>query len=222
MSQPAPAARVVHKVELATTAFDANGKSQASKRQTATLVLRPGARDVQYEVLSRIDLRPGRYNLRFAGRNGALDQGGSVFQDVEVVELEDDEVALSGVVLSSDPAPQSAPKGALADLIPVIPTSLREFTRSTAVTAFARLYVGRKLKPGTSEVVATLADRSGREVFREARVVQAGDLTKSGTADVPIVLPLHVLQPGPHLLTLTVADSRGREPLVRQVRFAVR
>jgi hypothetical protein len=43
------------------------------------------------------------------------------------------------VVLSSERAPFAAPKDAFAAIIPVVPTTQREFERSDRATAFVRI-----------------------------------------------------------------------------------
>jgi VWFA-related protein len=221
LQQPAPAERVVHEVELVATAYDNDGKHVATKRQTARLVLRPSSSDARYEVLSSLELEPGRYNIRFGGHNDALDLAGSVFYDVEMPELDDRELALSGVLLSVDPAPISAPRDALEGLVPVIPTTQRDFLAYGQASAFVRLYQGRRRDLTPVEVSTTIVDGAGRTVFEASSTIEADRFRASRTADFEFVLPLLDLGPGPHLLIITADGGSDAAPVTRRVRFSV-
>ena len=54
-------------------------------------------------MFSRLDLPPGRYQLRIAARIPILDRTGSVYEVIDVPDLRREPLALSGVVLSSVP-----------------------------------------------------------------------------------------------------------------------
>jgi VWFA-related protein len=221
LRQPAPAERVTQEVELIATAYDNDGKHAATRRQTARLVLRPTGGEARYEVLSRLDLEPGRYNIRFAGYNDALELGGSVYYDVEVPAFGDRELAVSGVLLTVDPPLPSAPRDALADLVPVLPTTERDLIAYQKTTAFARLYQGRRRDLTPVQVRATILDAAGRVAFDQETAVAAEAFRASRTADYELELPLLELAPGPHLLTLTVTGAPDDPPVVRRVRFGV-
>jgi VWFA-related protein len=130
LQHPPVEKRTVQQVELITSAFDALGRAKESRGQTARIVLLPAdGTEVEYEVLSRIDLKPGQYNLRIASHNPALGKSGSVYNDVDVPDFSKDGVSLSGVVLSAAPGLPAAPRDALSTLLPLIPTTVREFEK---------------------------------------------------------------------------------------------
>lgn len=220
LRQPAPAERMTQEVALIATAYDNEGRHAATRRQTARLVMRPTGGEARYEVLSRLDLEPGRYNIRFAGHNDALDLSGSVYADVEVPELDDRELAMSPVLLSVDPPLPSAPRDALGDLIPVLPTTRRDLIAYERTTAFARLYQGRRT-PGSVVVRASILDAAGRVAFERDTTIAAEAFRESGSADFLLPLPLLELAPGPHLLTLTATGAPGEAPVTRRVRFSI-
>ena len=97
--------RVSHVIDLIATAFTREGKPLGSRRQTARLTLRPteaarrGTRSFRDSTL-----KPGRYQLRFATHNAALEKSGSVYVDVDVPDFAKEQLSLSGVVLATDPA----------------------------------------------------------------------------------------------------------------------
>ena len=100
-------------------AFTPDGREVGSQRVSADIVLRRGSLPtVYYELLAQLDLAPGRYLLRLATEVGRQKLTGSVFHEITVADFAEAAVSLSGVVLSTTPALHSAPRGALAGLLP--------------------------------------------------------------------------------------------------------
>ena len=65
----------VRGLDLHVKAFDYLAKERAAERVPVKVNMRPGVEsDIEYEVLSRLDLEPGRYQLRVA----AVERGGPV------------------------------------------------------------------------------------------------------------------------------------------------
>ena len=125
--QPAPKERVTEDLELMARAFTPDGDSRGVQRQNARVVLRPGDNDAEFDVLTRLDLKPGRYSVRMAAHSTASGKSGSVYTDVVIPDFAKDEVSLSGVVLNAAPGRAAAPRDALAALVPIVPTTLRVF-----------------------------------------------------------------------------------------------
>ena len=95
-------ARTVEKVDLVVRAFDTNGKQFGATNLRADVTIRADASGLaEYEVLSRIDLKPGRYQLRTAANVGSLGTAGSLYYDVVVPDFMDAPLSLSALVLSS-------------------------------------------------------------------------------------------------------------------------
>jgi VWFA-related protein len=219
--QPAVTRRTVQQVELLTTAFDTTGKAAGSKRQTARVVLLPSDTEAaQYDVLSRIDLKPGRYSLRVAAHNPAADKSGSVFIDVDVPDFRKDGLWLSGIALSARPGLAAAPREAVVDLLPVIPTTLREFVQDDEVSGFVQVTQGggRPLVPVRLEI--RIVDAADAVVHRVQDTLESGIFAAVRFAEYQFEVPSQRLKPGPHLLTIemTAAGRTAR----RDVRFARR
>ena len=145
ITQPIPAAaasgRVTETTELLTSAFTPEGDPRGAQKHTARVVLRAGSNgDASYEVLARIDLPPGRYQLRLAAHNSTSNKDGSVFADVTVPDYSNMPFSASPIVLGATPGRASAPKDLLTPLLPFVPTAEREFAKSDKVTSFLRLY----------------------------------------------------------------------------------
>jgi hypothetical protein len=138
--QPPSAHPGEQRVELLTGLFDTEGRQKGGARQTVTLKRTQGDVASHYEILSKVDVKPGRYLVRVGAHHTSLSTSGSVYADVDVPDFSKADLALSGVVLSGNAERPAQPKDALASLIPLVPTTRRAFERSGKVTAFARVY----------------------------------------------------------------------------------
>lgn len=220
ITRPAPAERETEQIQLLAKVFTPEGKEVGTVRQNAAVTLRPAGSDAQFDVLTALGLAPGRYNVRFSAHSIRLDKTGSVYTDVTVPDFEKDKLSLSGVVISSEPAPFAAPKDAFATIIPVVPTTQREFGRSDRATAFVRIYEGGKQPASRVEVIARVTDANGSQVHSKTDVVAAEAFGKTKSADYTCELPLRTLRTGAYLLTIEV--TLGSITSRRDLRFSVR
>src|SRR5207245_426186 len=120
-------------LELAIVTVDQSGKT-AGTSQKVQLDLKPRSRQLVeatgFRVLSALDIPPGRYQIRIAGRALNADTSGSVFYDLDVPEFGKQPLALSGLVLTSSFARLVPTAGAiplLKDALPGPPTATRVF-----------------------------------------------------------------------------------------------
>jgi VWFA-related protein len=239
---PMRATRAVIRVDMAAAAYSPDGRRRASKRQTVPVNLNfPGfGKTIGFELLSRIDLPPGRYQIRLAAETSvhgvrmselapevalvAPDQdtsskSGSVYCDFDVPDFQNDPLALSGVALSVSPQTVSGPPRALAAVVPVIPTTLREFLRTDLVGGFVRISQGgsQTLEPVTLAVRVT--NSRGAFVHEQSSPLDTARFAASRMADQQFEVPVSNLAPGQYLLT--VAATAGARTAHRDVRFTV-
>jgi hypothetical protein len=217
VSRAAPPDARSEEIQVLAKVFTPEGKPVGIGRQTATLKLRPAGKDAHLEILTPIPLRPGRYNVRISAHSADLGKTGSVYTDVAIPDFEKEKLSLSGAVISVEPMPMVAPRDAFAAIIPVVPTTKRDFERSDSAKAFVRIYRGAKQPAGPVEVTARVTDATGAEVTSKSDVVTL-DSARSG--DYAYELPVGTLNPGAYLLTI---DARlGSVTSRRDVRFSVR
>jgi VWFA-related protein len=126
-------------VEVRTTAFRSDWKSAGSATQTLELSARPGEDPPHQDLASRLDLAPGRYEIRVAVSSKATRRTGSAYASVTIPDFSKEPLALSGVVLENRTTRVRAGGEAIA-LLPVVPTTVREFTNADRPMAFVRLY----------------------------------------------------------------------------------
>jgi hypothetical protein len=219
--RPAPDGPLRERVELLAKLLTLDAKTVASVQQEARLDLAPEPADVEFELLSRLDAKPGRYQLRVSVRSATLDETGSVYADVTIPDFAKQPLSLSGVVLGATPPPKSAPRQALAALLPVIPTTKRAFTAVDQAGAFVRVYQGGKGPPAPVEIRVGILDGQGNQVTARTDQLSAARFNRQRAADYTYQLPLETLQPGPHLLTITASSGIATSARA-DLRFRVR
>jgi VWFA-related protein len=209
--------------ELQVRAFSADGVSRGGLQQAgkiAALPPLPGG-DTGFDLLAQIELPPGRHELRLAARLDPANLAGSVFADVVVPDFAGAPLSLSGVLFETRPRGHAGPLEALVPVVPVIPTSKREFTLRELAGAFVRVYQGGDAALAPASIQITVQDGHDRLVYNNRlplRVERFDATTRH--ADVHFDLPLRAMQPGSHLLTF---EARlGTHTVQRQVRFVFR
>lgn len=216
----APASPRQTSVDVLIGAFDRNGRMLARDRQTVSVMPRAaGAGTFTYEVISRLDLDPGRYELRAALEDSTLGETGSVYGYVDVPNYAAEHVALSGILLEASPSRATTVGMSLDTLVPLTPTARRDFSRSDQVTMFVKSYQGltRNAMPGY--VVTEILDDADRRVFRREQRVVIGDVGSNRAIDLSMDVPVKELAAGQYLLR--VEARHGSDTATREVRFSV-
>lgn len=219
----ASALGAIRDLDLEVSAFDPEGRPRGTRTYEVRVPLDDAGDRTLAEVVSRVDLKPGAYELRLALVDAPTGTSGSVYADVEVPDFAKAPVSLSGVLVTSRPSPPSAPREALSSLVPIQPTARRSFTTADQVSAFVRIYQGGNVRTPLRPVDFDLrvTDVQERVVFAQAEAVAPDRFLSGRAADVRIDLPLARMRPGPHLLTIDVRAG-DRATARRQVQFEVR
>jgi VWFA-related protein len=207
-------------VKLLAAAFDRHGRSVQSVERTVGVELPSNAAgDAPYEVLLRMTLKPGRYELRVALDAGSAERA-SVYTDVDVPDFLQQPLSLSGVVVATSPALPSAAHDIFKDLLPIVPTARREFARASRASVFLRVYQRSNDAPQPVSMTAQIQDPSGRVLMKDAVALEAAQFASDHAADYRIALPVERLTAGEYLLSIEAAQ--GEHIASRAVRFAVR
>ncbi|MCX6539563.1 MAG: VWA domain-containing protein [Acidobacteria bacterium] len=201
-------------------AYSMQAELKASDRLTAHLRIRAGAvNDLRYGLLSRLTLKPGRYQLRLSAKSSMSGKSGSVYIEVDVPDYSKAALSLSDVMFEATPSPVASPRGKLASLIPIVPTAERDFLPGDTVTAFARVYQGGRNALQAVAVTTRIVDRAGAEVFSKVESLAPDRFATARSANLLVSIPIGTLAPGPHLLS--ISTTRGNESAHHEVRFTV-
>ncbi len=225
---------VARAANLAVTvnAYDYLAKLRASERFRARAVLKatPGGEST-FELLTRLDLPPGRYQLRAAvtempeagGSPGRQTESpvrtGSAFCDLDVPDFAGERLSLSPVMLTAPVGLRSAGGDRLRSVIPLMPTTVRQFVSSDNVRALLRLHQGGTRAAADVAITTRIVDWTDTVVFEATESIPAERFAQTRSTDHVFTLPLARLKPGPHLLTIEA--KAGAVSVRRDVRFSV-
>jgi VWFA-related protein len=207
----------VQKINVLAGAYDRAGKSIDYHLQSIEVTPRADPQTtLDYEVLARLTLKPGRHEIRVAAENVTRGTSGSVYTYVDVPDFARAALSLSGVVFGTGASKASS---LLGDLLPLTPTARREFGVTEHITAFVRVYQGGAAAPAVMLTVRILNDQN-QAVFEQRGPVFDNQTAAPRSADHEVALPLAQLTAGEYLLRI---EAGGQKPAAtRDVRFTVR
>jgi VWFA-related protein len=170
------------------------------------------------EVALRLDLLPGRYQLRLAADRKSTQTAGSVHATLVVPDFAQDALSISGVAIGRAAAPPVAGREALADLLPFAPTTARNFARGDKVGALLTVHQPTRRPAQAVLLEAEIIAAAGSVVHAATRTI-AAEAFSSGGVEHRFELPLAALSPGDYLLRFVAAAGDARAQ--RDVRFSV-
>ncbi|HET9468547.1 MAG TPA: VWA domain-containing protein [Vicinamibacterales bacterium] len=204
-------------IEVVAAAFDTNWRERGRYRQIVELPARGTNSSVVYDLHAALPLRPGRYEIRLAVERGG--RAGNVLANLDVPDLAGRRLALSDLVLSRAAARPSIP-APLSELLPVVPTTAREFATREKISAFIRVYQGGRQAPGSVTLTTRISNERDEQVLQQSLDVGPDQFLKYRATDHQFEIPLNRLEAGEFLLTVEAAAGELRES--RNVRFTVR
>lgn len=204
-------------VDIAYSAVDARGRSKASSRDTLTLNLRPETKEkVQKDgirFLNRLELPPGRYQLRIAVHDAGNGASGSILYDLEVPDFSKERIAMSGLVLTSAAAsimPTARPDNELRMVLPGPPAAIRTFAQTDQIALFADVYDNDVTPVHKVDITTTLTADAGRVVFKNEEERSTADLGgKPGGFGIGTTLSLADFDPGLYVLRIEARSRLG-------------
>jgi hypothetical protein len=179
-------------------------------------------------VLSRLDLPPGRYQIRIAAVDVRSQLAGSVHYDLEVPAFDALPLSMSGLVLTSSlagvvPTAGGAVVDDLRKVLPGPPTVVREFKAGEEMALMAEVYEGQTAVPHGIDITTSIRTDDGREVYshedrRDSAELAGGRGRLSYTARVP----LKGLSPGLYVMRVEARSRLGQSPPVgHDVQFRI-
>jgi VWFA-related protein len=191
--------------------YDADGRPGPPAQESVPVTLQPaGGDETRVDIRRRLALAPGRYQLRLNVRSTRLNRGGSVYADLEVPDVARASLSLSGIVLGAvDDG--DASNAALAGVIPLVPTTARDFAPGDALQSFVRVFQGGAAPASGVTVTTEIFDAANTPHFSETKDLPAEAFAAARSAGFQVVLPLDRLTAGPYLLSTTASLPNGRK-----------
>jgi VWFA-related protein len=219
------------KILLSYIAIDANGKVKGGNTDSLALTnLRPDtkARIEQsgLRMLNRLDLPPGKYQLRVAAHDQSGGNVGSVQYDLDVPDFAKAPFSMSGLVLTSGVGsafPTVKPDAQLKPMMPGPPIALRAFPQNDEIALFTEVYDNAGATPHKVDIVTTVTTDEGKVLFKTDEVRDSTDLGgKSGGYGYATRVPLKDLALGSYVLKVEAKSRLGKTPPVaRELQFTV-
>jgi VWFA-related protein len=219
------------KLVVSYRAIDTQGKIRGGNDQSVRLnAIKPEEKAMFREnglrFLHRVELPPGRYQLRLAAHDSGNGKVGTVIYDLDVPDFSKGALSLSGIVLTStagsrQPTVRADPQ--LAQVLPGPPIGRRVFSRDDEIALFAEAYDNQGSKDHKVEITATVTTDEGKVLFKKNEVRESSELGgKRGGYGYETRIPLRDLAPGNYVITVSARSTLGQDATVqRQVQFSI-
>jgi len=219
------------KLLLSYLAIDQNGKIKGGNTDTLSMPnLKPETKarieQTGLRMLNRLDLPPGKYQLRVAAQDTNGGNVGSVQYDLSVPDFQKAPFSVSGLVLTSGlgaALPTVRADEQLKPVLPGPPISLRSFPQNDEIALFAEVYDNEASKPHKVDIVTTITTDEGRVLFKTDETRDSSDLGGSrGGYGYTTRIPLKELAPGKYVLKVEAKSRLGNNPPVaRDLRIEI-
>ena len=219
------------KVMLSYVAIDQNGKIKGGNTDSLAMPnLKPETKarieQTGLRMLNRLDLPPGKYQLRVAAHDTNGGNVGSVQYDLTVPDFQKAPFSISGLVLTSGlgaALPTVRADEQLKPVLPGPPISLRSFPQNDEVALFAEVYDNEASKPHKVDIVTTVTTDEGRVLFKTDETRDSTDLGGArGGYGYTTRIPMKELAPGKYVLKVEAKSRLGNSAAVaRDLRIEV-
>jgi hypothetical protein len=177
-------------------------------------------------LLSRLEVPPGRYQLRVGAYESTGKTLATVPYDLDVPDFANVPLGLSSLVLTSSQADYYVtpnPDPLLKDVMTTPPVVARTFTHAVTLTSYVELYNRSTEQAHTVTVVTSVIDgQDGRTAFQTSDTRAAEATSQLRTDGFTATIPLKDLKPGTYVLRVEASSSADRTSAVREVMFDVR
>jgi len=202
------------RVEFAAVAIDRNGRTRGRVRFATDFAGRSGP--IWMRTGSRLDLAPGRYDIRVAAA-GADQTAGSVFTEVTVPDFRAD-LAVGGLSIGGEIDSPIAAADRARSVLPLIPFAANELAPQAGLAAQLPIMVAAKAASQTVTIMTTLTAPDGTTQQLGRTVGVGREYAKAGGRVHQVPLP-PALATGRH--RLVVETKLGRTTVVRELTVTV-
>jgi hypothetical protein len=214
-------------------AADDNGKIKDGARDVVGVVLKPNVKrmDSPFRVIRKIEIPPGKYQLRIGARE-AGGKTGSVVYELTAPDFTKGPISMSGIVLSSEynaqiPTASADPAlNGFKDIMPAPPSAAREFGRNDTLSVFAEVYDNLTQAAHRVNITTSVLADDGKVVHTandERKSEELKGSTGGGGFGHVAKIPLTAFAPGRYVLRLEAKATLGNSASVsREVEFTIR
>ena len=213
---PSAAAGAAGRVDFTVLAIDDDGKARARLRFNTTFSPPSAATPAWTHTGSRIDIPPGRYQIR-VGAIGADKTQGSVFTELTVPKF-DTELAVGGLSLGAPIADPSGTADRLRAVLPLVPFATRNLSATSTIEAQLPLRVSAKAASNPLAVVASLVRPDGTTVQLDRVNASAVEYAKPAGKVYRVRIPQRLIA-GEYRLAVDVTLGRARAG--REIAFGI-
>ena len=210
-------------IDMAVIAVDeSGGKPKGGLNHSFNLPLLPATYQQVVQnglrITSRMDLPPGRYQLRIGVAESNGKRAGSVHLDLEVPDFLSEPLTMSGLVLTSSLAGRvrtavGNANDELRKALPGPPTVSREFRSGEELALLAEVYDNEDRTPHTVDITTSLLTDDGREVYRHEDQRSSAELGgRSGGYGHTARIPLQGMAPGLYVVRVEARSRLGKGP----------
>jgi VWFA-related protein len=204
-------------IELLAAAFNNKWKQVASATQR--FMLPPAGAGARFsETALRLDVPPGRYEVRVAMRDTANNRTGSVYASVVVPDFTREPLSMSGIAVERRSSGDATFEN-LAGVVTVRMTTIRLFSADERIAAVSRVYQRRAKTLAPVRVSARVVDGQDRAAFTAETTLEPSAFDAERQADYRLELPLTRFTDGEYLLTLDA--TTGSTSVRRTLRFSM-
>ena len=221
-------------LEVTLFAADGSGKIKDGVRDELNLALKPQTYEIvrtgAFRIVRRIQVPPGKYQLRIGARESGAGRVGTVLYDFEAPDFSKMALGMSGVAIASAAGsriPTASPDPNVKefkDVLPAPPSASRDFARRDTLAVFAEVYDNDTKTPHSVDITATVLADDGKVVQTKADERKSSELQGStGGYGYTNQFPLGTFAPGRYVLRITAKSRLDKgEGVTREVEFRVR
>jgi hypothetical protein len=217
------------RIEVSYFAFDTQGKARGGATENLTTKLRPETKarveQTGFRMLNRLDLAPGRYQVRVASHDTVGNVAGSLTYDLEVPDYSKSAFSMSGLVMTSMSGSAMVtvkPDADLKEVLPAPPIAMRSFPQNDEIALFAEIY-DNPGSPHKVDITTTIQSDDGRVLYKSEEERASSELQGAkGSYGYVARVPLTDVAPGDYVLNVQAKSRAGQDVGVgRQVRIRV-
>jgi VWFA-related protein len=218
-------------LQLSYIAIDVNGKIKGGNTDSLTMAaLKPETKarieQTGLRLLNRMDLPPGKYQVRIAAQDSGSASVGAVQYDLDVPDFAKAPFSMSGIVMTSplgSALPTARADEQLKPVMPGPPIARRNFPQNDEITLFAEVYDNAGKQPHKVDITCTVTADEGKVMFKTDETRDSSDLGgQRGGYGYTTKIPMKDLAPGRYVLKVEAASRLKDTPTVaREVEFTV-